>query len=438
MNKTMNNYFYLKDRMLKFWMVIYSIVMLFYSLLPSMLIMEISFLFFMYAFITLKKYYNNIDTFIIMSVIAIPTSTISVLGTSYSGLPLTWFNLLVLLTVVLIGVEGKIDKKYFFCVALFMAIECIQVLLSINIFNAVKQCLMIVLFLLGFIITEYLKNYSAISIHCKILEYYIIGTLCMGIQIFLQRFYILATGIQVGHYAVMAGRTAYAGTMGDYSFATLYLASGCLIILLEYLNTQKCKFATMVIGEVVLLASMIIVSARTGLVTLVITVALYFLFDLQKINWKHLILIVVGALNLPYIIEKMMAGRGGQTLLDSSGRIESYISALHFWTEKPIWGYGLGIENLKEQTGLGLPHNFIIQYLVQIGIIGLLLILFPIIIYAARTLKNAGFYKWLFWLLAIGAMFIPDIVSSRYLYGVLLICATASKLFQQTNDKETL
>ena len=110
----MNNYFYLKDRMLKFWMVIYSIVMLFYSLLPSMLIMEISFLFFMYAFITLKKYYNNIDTFIIMSVIAIPTSTISVLGTSYSGLPLTWFNLLVLLTVVLIGVEGKIDKKYFF------------------------------------------------------------------------------------------------------------------------------------------------------------------------------------------------------------------------------------------------------------------------------------------------------------------------------------
>lgn len=406
--------------------LIYGSIMLFYSLLPSIVAAGIALLFFAYLYIVLKKKYSNIECLALMSVIAIPTSTISVIGTSYSSLPLTWYIMTILLAVFLIGIQGKLDRKYFLFAILFVVLEFVRALFTPSFFDAFKQYLIILLFLLGFLIGEYLKSYSNKRIHDDICYYYLIGTFCVALQVFMQRSYILIFGSVIGHYAVMGqNRVAYAGLMGDYSFTTLYLASGCLIVLVKYLTAKELGFAKFIIYEILLLSAMILVSSRTGLIALTITVAIYFMFNIRKLNPRVIFVLMICVVATPFLFNSLMASRGSQALFDSSGRLENYVEALSYWGDHVFWGYGLGLENLYAMIGIGVPHNFIIQYLVQIGIVGLIVIIIPIVHFFVNNIWKANYNKWLFWLMAIGAMFIPDIVSSRYIYGVVLICMTS-------------
>ena len=60
------------------------------------------------------------------------------------------------------------------------------------------------------------------------------------------------------------------------------------------------------------------------------------------------------------------------------------------------------------------------QYILQIGFVGTGLLISLLFIYSLNYFFHGGLSKWLVLLVFIGAMFIPDIVSSRYL-GVLII-----------------
>lgn len=414
-----------RNLILEIVILFYGSTMIFYSLLPSIVTAGITFLFFAYSYTVLRKEYNIVESLALMSVIAIPTSTISIMGTSYASLPITWYIITIILAVFLICINGKLDRKYFLCAFIFAVAELIQLVLVPNIFNAFKQYLILLLFFFGFLIGKYLKDYSTKSIHYDLYRFYLLGTFCVAFQVFLQRSYILTVGSRIGHYAVMGqSRVAYAGLMGDYSFATLYLASGCLIVLLKHLNTKEIGFAKFVIYEVFLLSAIIAVSSRTGLAALVVTVALYFAFNLRQLNPKLILVLLICIVSIPFLFEKLMASRGSQALLDSSGRLENFAKALSYWEKHPLFGYGLGLENLHAATGLGVPHNFFIQYLVQIGVVGLVLVIIPICRFFINNVLRTNYDKWLFCLIAIGAMFIPDIVSSRYIYGIVLICMT--------------
>lgn len=406
--------------------LIYGSGMLFYSLIPSIIVAGISFLFFLYCYSTFSKEYSSIECLSLISIIFIPTSTISILGTSYSSLPLTWYIISILLAFILIGLQGKLDKKYFVFTFVFATVELVQIFVSsVSVFNALKQYLIIILFLFGFLIGKYLKIFSSDYIHEDVYHYYLIGTFCLAFQVFLQRFYIITLGSRIGHYAVMGqGRVAYAGLMGDYSFATLYLASGCLIVLLKHLNTKEIGFTKFILYEGFLLSAILAVSSRTGLVALAVTVFLYFAFNFRQLNSKLVLVLLICVVAIPFLFEKLMASRGSQALLDSSGRLDNYIKALDYWGNRFLFGYGLGLDNLYSATGLRVPHNFFIQYLVQIGVVGLVLIIIPVFWFFINDIRKSSYDKWLFLLIAIGSMFIPDIVSSRYIYGIILICMT--------------
>lgn len=68
-------------------MVLYSAGMIFYSVLPRVGVIVISLLVYLYILKMLKKDNNNIDSLILLSIIAIPTSTISIIGTNYGIYP---------------------------------------------------------------------------------------------------------------------------------------------------------------------------------------------------------------------------------------------------------------------------------------------------------------------------------------------------------------
>lgn len=407
--------------------MIYSTGMIFYSKVPSVLIMLISIAFYFYIFIRLKNIHNLISSILIISFIAIPTSTVSVIGTNYGNLPLTWFNISVLLLFFLIGIKGEMSKKYFTSILIFGIFELIQSMFLPSLGNSLKQLLTIILFLFAFIIGAYIKKQAELRLLDELSEYYLIGTISVALQVIIQRSYIMATGHVIGHYAAMGtGRYAYAGLFGDYSFSNLYIASGVLLVFLQYVLKRKNSFLKFILLEIILISSMILVSARTGLFALVIILAIYCIFNFRLLNARLVMILIIVCVGAPTMLSRLLSVRGGQSLLDSSGRVSMYIEAIHYFTNKPIIGYGLGLQNLNQLAGLGAIHNFIIQYLVQMGLVGTMLFLVPLVMFLKDSLRWSMEYKWIFWLVIVGAMLIPDIVSSRFLYGVILLCMISS------------
>lgn len=407
-------------------MIIYSVGMIFYSRIPSVIIMGISFMVVIYIYNILRKEYGYIDSLILLSIIMIPTSTISVIGTSYGSLPLTWFNVSIILAVGLIGITGKLSKRHFLMITLFGVVELFYSMFLPSLGDALKQLLTIILLLFSFFIGYYINNYSNSNMLDSMSNYYLYGTVSVALQVIVQRAYIMVTGHVIGHYAAMGtGRYAYAGLFGDYSFANLYIATGALLVFLEFVNKYKSSFFRFAIFEALMLFAMLMVSARTGIYAFAITIILYLIFNFKEFNTRLILVVFIGCLLTPVLMEKLLSIRGGQELLDSSGRFEMYLEALEYFENKPFLGYGLGLENLKQVAGLGAIHNFIIQYLVQMGIIGTFLFLLPFFSFLVQSVIKAGMYIWLFWLVVVGAMFIPDIASSRFLYGIILMCMCA-------------
>lgn len=85
---------------------------------------------------------------------------------------------------------------------------------------------------------------------------------------------------------------------------------------------------------------------------------LYYLFNINRISVPHLLVLIGGIITTPYILVMLMAGRSGQSLLDSSGRLENYMSSLNAFSDKYLIGYGLGLNNLYTLLGVAVPHNF--------------------------------------------------------------------------------
>lgn len=424
-----------KNYGLEFIFLLFGSGMIFYQLFPPIVVSLTSMAFFTFCFYSLKARYSVIETLVLLTIIGIPTSMISILGISYSIFPLTWYTTFILCSIFLIILTGKLRKSYFLSITFFAIIEFTLCLMANSFTDAMKQYLMIISFLFVFFIGEYLKvNVKNDCFYNDLRFLYLIGVFCVANQVLFQKFYILITGSVIGHYIIMGqSRVAYGGIMGDFSFATLYLASGCLLILLLYLNDKRFKFWLFFISESFLLLSMLVVSSRTGIVSLVITVVLYFIFNFKKIPKRMLVVLALGCTGVPILIDKILSSRGGQALLETSGRSENYLQSITFWLEKPLFGYGLGLENLYHSTGLAVPHNFFIQYLLQMGLVGLFLIIIPFIIFITNDVLGNNYSKWLFLLVVIGSMFIPDIVSSRFLYGIVLLCTIENRMFDYNN-----
>ncbi len=403
--------------------IIYSSTMVFYSRIPSVIVMCLGVLYLLFLYYNLRQLFNRQETLFLCSVFLVPTSTISILGTSYSSFPLSWFHVLVLLLFLRLFISAKANRTYFCLLFICVGYLVILAFFGSSIFDAMKQVLTITLFLLSFPIGASLSKHPSQSLLVTAADAFVCSSVAFGAQVFLQRAFISSSGIVIGHYTVTGqGRYSYAGLMGDYSFATVYLAAGCMITLIAFMDWGRIRLFRFMILEVFLLAATLAVTARTGLAALAIILVIYFLRNLRRINWKTTLLLVLGILAVPVILNELIILRVGQSLLDSSGRFVTYQKALNLIIMRPLFGVGLGIENLYEGYHMGLPHNFFMQYLAQIGIVGTLLVLSFFIVYLRKSLVRANEMKWVFWLIVVSCMMIPDIFSSRFFYVIIILC----------------
>ncbi|PQF21037.1 O-antigen ligase family protein [Enterococcus mundtii] len=415
--------------------IFFQTLMIFYTLIPPFLVAIISFCGFLYYTWNLKKFFNIADSLLLTSILYIPTSTISVFGTSYSNLPLTWHNIIILLLMMYIAIEGTMNRSYLIILLTFLFFGLISSIKLPFIGDAFKQLLTISLFICSFLIGKRFKVYGD-KLSDVGWKFYFIGVVSLALQVFIQRIYIVSTGDIIGNYAVMGiNRIAYAGLMGDFSFAGLYLATGCLYAFIKYVHLKDWNLVYFITVEGFFISAMLFVSARTGLIALTITLVLYFLANIKNFSSAHILVLLFGVIAIPLTLSVLMRERGGQTLLDSSGRIDNYLLSLDAFSNKYFVGYGLGLNNLYNLVGLAVPHNFFIQYFLQIGIIGTVIILCSFFKFFTEEFRRSGYYKWFFVMITIGSMFIPDIVSSRFLFAIVVLCMMSATSANRQNYK---
>lgn len=416
--------------------IIVEVLLLFYTLFPEKIVASVIVAFILVSIIFLKRRYNWFDSLLIISFYLIPLSFISLIGTDTKGFPIAWFHVVIILLTLLSFVKCKISPQYHIYVGLLSILGFLNCIFQPDPVDAFKQLLVIMLFNFTFYISESVRK-NKHYLYPVLLDSFLASTIVLSLQVIIQKYIAEYYGILLGQSASMMNRTAYSGVMGDYSAATLYIATGLMCAIYMYFECKRFSSVMFLVLLSILTWGMLTVTSRTGWVAIGGALALYLFGSRKKISTIQIILFVVVILAaIPYLFDIMVLNRGEEGIKSSSGRLESYVLDLRIFFDNIFWGVGLGLKNLYTKTREGVPHNFFIQYLVQMGIIGTITIIAPFIHFFKLNIKKSDSSKYLFVVVFIGAMFIPDIVSSRFLYGVLILIAASNKyLINYTTSK---
>ena len=171
-------------------------------------------------------------------ILSIPGSFLSILGTPTSIFPLSWFIVFSLL--LFFYSLKRVKKKYFFAILLFLLICMFSIFKSVTIIGLIKQAMMIILFMLSFIIGNNMSNDKEKHVLFKTSEkLYLISVISYTLQIFAQYISNNYLHIAIGNISYMGtGRISYAALFSDYSFSSLYIVSGMMILLIWVYKRQ--------------------------------------------------------------------------------------------------------------------------------------------------------------------------------------------------------
>lgn len=396
--------------------ILFCLMVLFYNQSSNWMICIIQFLFFCwYLFRKYKKVDLNI-VFLSMFILSIPVSFVSILGTDSGSFPLTWYMFFLLILFVINF--KSIKKQYLFLSFVFTFIVIISLFQSISLEGLVKQALMIYCLIFSFFIGYNMKKkYKCYYLY--LLDIYLISVKSYVFQIVLQFILYNLFNIKIGLIDIMGnGRIVYSALFNDYSFASLYIATGLIVYFIR-LYTKRSIIFQNIINIVFLTVGIFIVNSRTGLYSFAVVLVLYFILNWNKNVAISALLVIISIILVPDLLDLIISQRGGQALLDSSNRNILVIEGLKIFFDNPIIGIGLGLDNSIKYIKT-IPHNFFVQYLMQIGIIGT----GAIVGFFVCIRKEINYKKEAFWMLLIvllGSMFIPDIVSSRYIQSIIII-----------------
>nr|WP_319371126.1 O-antigen ligase family protein [uncultured Ilyobacter sp.] len=414
--------------------LLYNLMFLFQGYFNKILVISGGMLFFLFFILSKRKKYSITERLTILLCIYIPTSFTSVLATSYGSLPLTWFNLTLIMLYVLILFRKFKKSFYFFSPFVMIFYGLYSFLINEDLMDPFKQLMTIVLFLISFFVGEYLRKFSNKRFLEIINQYYILSIILYCISIIIQAFMYNRFGIRVGYFDIIGNnRIVMAGLMNDYSFGSLFIATGMIVYLIEYMEEKKISTYKFLFIEILMFFSILKVNSRTGLFAFLIISLFYFIY---KRNFKSILILLCLFITIPFILNIVAKQRGGQALLSTSGRINLNKIAIENFANNILLGVGLGVGRWRMLNGVVLPHNLITQYLAQLGLIGSLIFHSNFVVLFIKYIRYKSLYLWPIIVTLIGAMAIPDIVSSRFLSVLVILAIISSKKFKVKYTKD--
>jgi O-antigen ligase len=200
------------------------------------------------------------------------------------------------------------------------------------------------------------------------------------------------------------------------------------IITIYYNRYKIMRFISVMVATVSLF--IMLIAAERGPVVGLLVALISFVITKTKIgkSYKPLIILFTFII-LTYIMKPERFG-----IIDRFYDLENYQSyerydyiliSIDMFFKKPILGYG--ILGFSSQTGMQYPHNIILEFMVEYGIIGLLALYLMLsdcikVVYKCLRNQNANYYEIalsLCWIaLFISSLFSGNISGNRYFYAV--------------------
>lgn len=348
--------------------------------------------------------------------LSLPLSFRSITGGSYAESIVSWFNLIALALLfyefIRLSLLRKSSRAAFWTVA---ACSACALVASLSLFfskypaNGLSNLLNLFVFLALVSLGAYEAEDDPGAGKA-----FVIGAFVNALALIVQYYLYKKAGMTLGRVIAYEGRTGYGALFSDFSFLSLYFTAAA-----AYLLGSRMK-AKYLLAAFLLLAS-ILTSARTGAVAFAL-VALVYAARAFRFSWKTLIaygsLVVLAAAAVSILV----AVRGGENLLSFNGRLDTYRTGWLNFKSSPWLGIGMGFENYgRSEYTSEFPHNTYLQMLAQIGVLGLasFVAVLALLWKSLRAANEAAFLAFL--CVLIGALFIPDIMNSRFLPTIVVV-----------------
>jgi hypothetical protein len=373
-----------------------------------------------------KKFIHEI-IIIRMLILSIPLSFRDIFGNPYGASIISWFNIFLLIILITYLIKYHFTVKHIFSnflsllSLLLIIIGLIPILGVRDYYDAIKQYINIVVPFGLIIIGNSLKdNINDNNIEVYKLDY-ILSAFISAIGVIIQIFFVQILNVTIGNYRFLGGyRHAYGFLFSDYSFLSLYLTSGAIML---YSLRNKYSFTKKMwpVYFVLLLFTSIFTSARTGIAAFIVVFIFYNIpraYMLLKEGSKKKAIIIILEIILIVVISYLLINEiRGIAKFSDSGRMELNKRAWEIFMENPILGIGFGGANYIGT----LPHNILFQYLAQGGLVFTI----PLIVFLLFTLwlsyKNDCDLFYTLVCILLGSLFIPNIFDSRFLPVIYLL-----------------
>lgn len=378
-----------------------------------------------------KKNSTTLEVFFELMIRSIPLSFTSIFLKSESSI-ISWFNIFSMLFILfnLYHIKtSSIRAKYHKLLPLVVYMFFVAISLIVNLSKA-EVTAFVVTFLnciLLFIFISSNFEYNTFTFKKIYIEVTVYTSLLLFAQIILYKQY----GISLGRIEVYGGnRIAFGLTNFDFSFLSLYLVSSIYWVFPYIFKNNKIHSIPFLVITI-LLSAAFFTTARTGLVAFGASILVYlFQFVLNKkkdrFKTKDMIIFISFILLGLIILYFLTTSRG----FGSSGRGPLNSQAIQDFLKKPMVGNGLSynINGFK-------PHNIVIQWLAQSGIIATMSLVILISALLYRLTKESLYDTMTVITILLGSFFIPDIFISRFWICVLGIVFSKKSMVPKTNQR---
>lgn len=354
---------------------------------------------------------------------SLPISYISILGDQFHHI-LSWYNIF----LVIFSVELLIRNYHFARIrkksVCFIGLGILFLLLLYNNLGygrdiiELMQVMMIIVPCILFYLTPQKIN-GMVQKYANSFSMAICATALFTITQF-----ILFTSCrhQIGFIQVNAVRIICNAWFKGFSVLSVFLGIGILLQFISFLKTKR-------LGSVVIMLicffGIVVNTSRTGLVACALMVNIvFFQYLLRKKNGANFILsclimiILEGGLMLFFLSHRSMS------LLNDNGRLETYANGLQeiFRTGKNLF---LGIGLSEHGYGKVSPHNFILQSVLDMGILAGSILFSQILLILIKLQKSI--YVSVLWLILIGGMFVTAFFSNTYIVICFILAVLGSR-----------
>ena len=355
---------------------------------------------------------RGLTLWLALMILSIPTSFTNIFGGNYGSLPLSWYNIFFLVSFISWFLSSRRLSKNRTTVAVLLFLWlCAAVLRSYSPSNALRD-------FINFVPLIFFYSISTGEISSKEIDTlkntYVIAGLSLIFPLLIQIASFFLVGKSLGKVAIYPNRIAFGTIFTDFSFLSLFFTSAAALIFEERLFLS-----------VLLLLSSLLTSARTGFISFLL--ALVFIRSIilvKKQRIVRMIALCMFVIGFYYLGVKFLTPFRQEDLLDPTGRLASIEESVDLILDNLIMGVGLGTEDFKKSFGFSIPHNLIIQLILQTGLVGLLLFLYILIdmeVKMWRSINRLSKFFLTFNTIMIGSLFIPDIVNSRFLPVVIFM-----------------